>query len=89
MNQCSHPEKGRMSNEKLKEIDPSKMDLVESVKRNYTVFGQDHYKQAEGKQEQTQAIKYKVLFPWVLFFYSYGHFIFDIDVKVWISKQDF
>lgn len=61
MNQCSGPERGRMSNEKLKNINPSKLsskiDLV-TVKHNYTLFWQDHYNQAENKQNQAKTINF-------------------------------
>lgn len=50
------------------------------MKHNCTFCGQNHCKQAENKEKQTKA-SFKVLSAWVLFFYSFGHFIFDIDGK--------
>lgn len=51
-NQCSGPERGRMSNEKLKKIDPSKLSAkidLSDCEHNYTFFWQDPFKQAKDK----------------------------------------
>lgn len=81
-----------MSNEKLKKIDSSKLFskiglVIDCETQLHILLAGSLSKLKTNRSKQKLSI-FKVLSAWVLFFYNYGHFVFDIDVKVWISKQE-